>query len=96
MGHLLCHSSVLRHVEQLAFEKAKNKYDVYTDGQGLGCSFYVLKSGLSPRFTYTISNNDTLTIDYSKLDKLNHEQCYHLVKASKQENTKSVFIALRF
>lgn len=33
MGHLLCYGDgVPRHIEKLAFEKAKNKYDVYTDG----------------------------------------------------------------
>ena len=68
MGHLLTkpeYSKLPSEIYRFACEKIRNKLDYATDTSNLGCRFYILKSGLSNRWTYS----NGITIDYSQLDK---------------------------
>lgn len=66
MGHLLIdnYDNIPQHISSFAYSKVKTYINYATDKGGRGCRFYVLKAGLSPKYTYYIGN-DTVEIDWS-------------------------------
>lgn len=71
MGHLMLKPLTVRipnHICKFVYAVIKNKIITTTDIQGHGACYYILKPGLEPSWTYTLGE-DTIVIDYSKLDK---------------------------
>ena len=80
MGHLLTrpdYAEIPRHIYDFVSEKRKNKLIYATDNEKKWCRFYILKPGLLNEWTYNL-NEDTITIDYSKLDKFDPESMIYL------------------
>ena len=72
MGNLCVSSKndkLPKNIEAFVYDKIKNKLNVAVDVAGLGCAFYILKSGLQNKWQYNINNN-VVVIIYD-VDKFN-------------------------
>lgn len=66
MGHLMIenYDNMPQSIRDFAYEKAKQYLNYATDTSGMGCRFYVLKRGLSDKWTYNYGRY-SVEIDWS-------------------------------
>ncbi len=70
MGHLVTEpycGEIPNDVFDFVCRKSRSKIDHATDLSGIGCTYYILKKGLLPKWTYEVGG-DKITIDYTRLD----------------------------
>ncbi len=70
MGHLRTSPDCGEMPDRIFFfacQKVRSKIDHATDLSGIGCTYYILKEGLQPKWTYEVGG-DKITIDYTHLD----------------------------